>query len=159
MSLLPPQTMTLASKTHHLSKLDLFTPNALHPSLPPLTSGLLPVMGSTATMILEVDVLKRKAHIRHLLGPKNHTGGDEDMYRRPAAHDRIVTHLGLYFCPARGGWRKAPPASPAAMDKAVKSMRSEEGRREYVRKALEREWAAMGMGTGRTREEAVELDG
>lgn len=45
------------------------------------------------------------------------------------------------------------------MDKAVKSMRSEEGRREYVRKALEREWAAMGMGTGRTREEAVELDG
>lgn len=152
------QTMTQALKAHHLSKLDLFTPNALHPNLEPLTSGLLPVMGSTATMILETDVLARKAHIRRLLGPSAN-GSDEDMYRRPAAHDRIVTHLGLYFCPARGGWRKAPPASPAAMDKAVKSMKSEEGRREYVRINLEREWAAMGMGSGRCKEEAVELDG
>jgi hypothetical protein len=95
-------------------------------------------------MILERDVLARKAHIQALLGPK---GTDADMHRRPATHDRIISHLCLYYCPSRG-WRRAPALSPAAMDKAVKSMRSEEGRRDYVRKALNKEWEAMGIGSG-----------
>jgi hypothetical protein len=128
-----------------LSKLDLFTPNALHPKLPPLTTGLYTVMGGAATMILECDVLARKAHIQALLGPK---GTEDDMHRRPATHDRIINHLGLYYCPSRGGWRKAPVLSPAAMEKAVKSMKSEEGRREYVRMALNKEWEAMSVGSG-----------
>jgi hypothetical protein len=38
--------------------------------------------------------------------------------------------------------------SPAAMDKAVKSMKTEEGRREYVKRALNKEWAAMSVGSG-----------
>jgi hypothetical protein len=147
--------MTQASKFHALSKLDLFTPNALHPELPPLTTGIYTVMGSAATMILEADVLARKAHIRALLGPK---GTDEDMHRRPAAHERIINHLGLYFCPSRGEWRKAPRMSPAALEKAAKSMKSEEGRMEYVKTALNKEWAAMGLGSGGTKHDPIELD-
>jgi hypothetical protein len=137
--------MTQAQKAYNLSKLDLFTPNALHPKLPPLTTGLYTVMGGAATMILERDVRARKAHIRALLGSKGNT---DDMHRRPAAHDRIISHLGLYYCPTRSGWRRAPVLSPAAMDKAVKSMKTEEGKREYVKKALNKEWAAMSVGSG-----------
>jgi hypothetical protein len=136
------QTMTQASKTHFLSKFDLFTPNVLHPLLPLLTTGLYTVMGSAATMILERDVLARKAHIRALLGP---CVDGEDMHKRPAAHDRIAAHLGLYYCPSRGGWRQAPTMSPAALEKAAKSMQSLEGREEYARKALVKEWEAMGQ--------------
>lgn len=43
------QTMTNAIKQHHLSKLDIFTPSRLHPSLPPLAHGEYPVMGGVAT--------------------------------------------------------------------------------------------------------------
>jgi hypothetical protein len=135
--------MTQAQKAYNLSKLDLFTPNALHPKLPPLTTGLYTVMGGAATM---------KAHIRALLGPKGNT---DDMHRRPAAHDRIISHLGLYYCPTRSGWRRAPVLSPAAMDKAVKSMKTEEGKREYVKKALNKEWAAMSVGSGSPSSPAV----
>jgi hypothetical protein len=137
--------MTQASKSHSLSKLDLFTPNALHPKLPPLTTGLYTVMGGAATMILESDVRARKAHIRALLGPKGRT---EFMRSRPAAHDRIIAHLGLFYCPTRNKWRKTPGLTPAAMDRAAKSMKTEEGRREYVKKALNKEWEAMSAGSG-----------
>jgi hypothetical protein len=136
--------MTQATKDHSLSKLDLFTPNALHPTLPPLTIGLTTVMSSACTMILERDVLARHRLIQQMLDP------DVKMGRRPAAHDRIIAHMGLYYCcgngSTMGGWRRAPRLSEQALEKASKSMRSEEGRREYVRKGLEREWAAMGMG-------------
>ncbi|KAH8727589.1 hypothetical protein GQ44DRAFT_748327 [Phaeosphaeriaceae sp. PMI808] len=146
----PKITMTQATKEYDLSKLDLFTPNELHPTLPPLTSGLYTVMGSAATMILQRDVVARKAYIQRSLGAK---GADTVyMHRRPAAHDRIIAHMGLYFSCGNGsrgsGWRKAPVLSEAAMEKVAKSMRTEEGRREYVRKGLEREWEAMGMMSG-----------
>jgi hypothetical protein len=150
--------MTQASKTHLLSKLDLFTPNVLHPLLSPLTTGLYTVMGSPATMILESDVLARKAHIQALLGP----GVDgHNMHKRPAAHDRIAAHLGLYYCPSRGGWRRAPSMSPAALEKAAKSMQTKHGRAEYARKALVRDWEAMGQyyaRTGSSRDGPVELE-
>ncbi|KAF2833048.1 hypothetical protein CC86DRAFT_365034 [Ophiobolus disseminans] len=154
----PKMTMTQATKDHYLSKLDLFTPNALHPALPPLTTGLHTVMGSGCTMILECDVLSRKAHIKSLLGGSAET----HMQRRPAAHDRIIAHMGLYYCCGNGrrpgGWRKAPNLSDAAMEKAAKSMKTEEGRREYVRRNLEKEWQGMGMGTGRSRDDPLEVD-
>lgn len=153
------QTMTQATKDHYLSKLDLFTPNALHPTLPPLTTGLHTVMGSGCTMILERDVLSRKAHVKSLLGGNAET----HMQRRPAAHDRIIAHMGLFYCCGNGrrpgGWRKAPDLSEAAMEKAAKSMRTDEGRREYVRKNLEKEWQGMGVGTGSSRDDPVEVDG
>ncbi|KAH7095995.1 hypothetical protein FB567DRAFT_513944 [Paraphoma chrysanthemicola] len=159
----PKMTMTQATKDHSLSKLDLFTPNTLHPALPPLTTGLTTVMGSACTMILESDVLARRTHIQALLGAGVESKG------RVAAHDRIVAHMGLYYSCGNasqgGGWRRAPRLSEQALEKASKSMRSEEGRREYVRKGLEREWAAMGMGVGAegskgkgSREDPVDVD-
>lgn len=145
-TLTPTQTMTQAAKEHYLSKLDLFTPNALHPTLPSLTTGLYTVMGSACTMILESDVRARKAHILSLLG------ADVDMHRRPATHDRIISHMQLYYCCGNArheaGWRKAPSLTNAAMEKAAKSMKTEEGRMEYVRKGLEKEWVAMGVKVG-----------
>jgi hypothetical protein len=144
--------MTQASKTHSLSKLDLFTPNALHPNLPPLTIGIYMVLGNAATMILESDVLARKAHIQALVGPK------ADMHLRPGTHERIINHLGMYFCPYRGAWKKAPVMTPAALEKATKSMKSEEGRREYVKAALEKEWAVMGVGKEGTKDEPIQVD-
>lgn len=82
------------------------------------------------------------------------------MHKRPAAHDRIVAHLGLYYCPSRGGWRRAPDMSLAALEKAAKSMKTEEGRTAYVTKALAREWEAMGQDFGRegSEDDSVELE-
>jgi hypothetical protein len=162
--------MTQAIKLHLLSKLDLFTPNALHPNLPPLTTGLYTVMGSSATMLLESDVLNRKAHIRSLLGlkPEDPKESVEDMHRRLAAealhrrlaaHDRLIAHMGIYYC-FKDGWRRTPGLNATAMEnlKVAKSMKTEEGRREYVKKVLEREWEAMGMGTGRSKDKPVKLE-
>ncbi|KAF2032553.1 hypothetical protein EK21DRAFT_35642, partial [Setomelanomma holmii] len=144
----PKMTMTQATKDHSLSKLDLFTPNVLHPKLSPLTTGLTTVMGSACTMILERDVLARKAHVLALLGP-DAEAAEAAMRRRPAAHDRILAHMEQYYCCGNGsrssGWRRGPRLSEQALEKASKSMRTEEGRRDYVRKALEREWATMGL--------------
>jgi hypothetical protein len=140
--------MTQAAHDHSLSKLDLFTPNELHPTLPPLTIGVYTVMGSPCTMILESDVLARKAYITSMLG----VAAEKFMQRRPATHDRIIAHMGLYYCCGNGTrpgrWRKAPPLNEVAVEKAAKSMRTEEGRRWYVRKGLEREWEALGVRTG-----------
>ncbi|KAH3958933.1 hypothetical protein HBI81_150480 [Parastagonospora nodorum] len=150
----PKMTMTQAHKAHSLSKLDLFTPNALHPELPPLTSGLYTVMGTPAIMLLEADVRAREAHIKARLGAK----ADKSMRRRPAAHDRIVNHMGLHYSPNRG-WSRAPSMSSAALEKAAKSMQTEEGRREYVRKALAKEWEALGQGGGKgTQGEPLEIE-
>jgi hypothetical protein len=155
--------MTQATKLHLLSKFDLFTPNTLHPGLPPLTSGLYTVMGSTATMLLERDVLNRKAHIQSLLGCAGDDKTKENMARRPAAHDRIIAHMGIYYCFKRG-WCRMPGLNDTAMEnlKIAKSMRTQEGRNEYVRKGLEKEWGLMGVetgkGKGRAREEVMVLD-
>jgi hypothetical protein len=155
--------MTQATKLHLLSKLDLFTPNTLHPALPPLTSGLYTVMGSTATMLLERDVLSRKAHIQSLLGCAGNDKAKESMGRRPAAHDRIIAHMGIYYCFKRG-WCRTPGLNELAMEnlKVAKSMRTVEGRDEYVRKGLEKEWGLMSVGMvkgkGRTSDDAVVLD-
>jgi hypothetical protein len=158
--------MTAAMKDHGLSKLDLFTPNALHLGLPPLTTGFYTTMGSAATMILERDVLSRKAHILRLLGPivGAKAKGEGYLHRRTAAHERIISHMGLYYsCGSgggsrEGGWRRAPTLTDAALEKAAKSMQTAEGRREYVRKGLQKEWEALGMKTGTAVDDAVELD-
>lgn len=150
------QTMTQAIKEHDLSKLDLFTPNPLHTHLPPLTTGAYSVGGDVATMILNADVFARKAYIAGLLGAQ---AGDEKYMRcRVHAHDRIIAHMGLYFHTGNGEWRKAPGLSEKAFEKATKSMRTEERRREYVKNGLEREWAAMGLG-GEGDQSGMEVDG
>ncbi|KAF2255907.1 hypothetical protein BU26DRAFT_444364, partial [Trematosphaeria pertusa] len=94
-------TMTAAITTHHLSKLDLFTPNALHPALPPLSLGTYFCMGGETLMLAAPGVLTRKAHVHGLLGP----GKARDkgyLRRRVAAHDRLVAHMDVEFR-VRGG--------------------------------------------------------
>lgn len=41
--------MTQSIQQHHLSKLDIFTPNIMYPALPRLVHGEYPVMGGVAT--------------------------------------------------------------------------------------------------------------
>lgn len=153
--------MTQAIKDHRLSKLDLFTPNLLHPTLPPLTTGVYTVMGSACTMILKSDVLARETHIKSLLRAPADGDTDKLMRGRIAAHDRIIAHMGQYYCSGNGsspgGWRKAPALSEAAMEKAAKSMKTEEGRKAYMKKNLEHEWRLMGMKSGNSAEDALEI--
>ncbi|RAQ98991.1 hypothetical protein DDE82_008707 [Stemphylium lycopersici] len=143
-------TMTQASQQTHLSKLDLFTPSPLHPSLPPLATGAYPVMGSVATMLSTADVLERNSYIRSLLGDKAH---DEAYMRvRPATHERIIKHLNIEYHEGVGwveskdlGDEDESEEKGEGGRKGPKSMWTREGRRRYVEKGLKREREALGM--------------
>jgi hypothetical protein len=87
--------MTDAHSKYKLSKLELFTPNALFPDLPPLRLGTLSTMGTLAIMIHEADVISRREYIRRLLG-KNQSD-KAYMRKRGGFHMRIVQRLGLVF--------------------------------------------------------------
>lgn len=93
-------------------------------------------------MILEADVLARADHIHGLLG-KELVGLSGYMSRRTAQHERLVMHMGIYLNAGTMKWVRAPALSEQALSRATKSMQSEEGRREYVRRGLEAEWKAM----------------
>ena len=153
--------MTKATQDYNLSKLDLFTPNPLHPLLPRLAIGTYSVMGGTATMIAEGDILFRRDHIYKLLGEKAQDASY--MRKRPATHNRIIAHLGIVWSYTKGHWRTLPefanPPSGFPEDKRPKSMRSKDNREEYVQKALQKEWAAMGISAGGLSEDsAIVLD-
>ncbi|CAO2650576.1 Nn.00g018680.m01.CDS01 [Neocucurbitaria sp. VM-36] len=153
----PKMTMTKATQDFHLSKLDLFTPNTLHPRLPRLAIGIYAVMGGTATMIAEADVLARRDHIYKLLGRKAQDASY--MRNRPARHHRIIKHLDIMWSYSKSAWRAAPERSEALVENGPKSMRTEENRKEYARKAIQKEWAAIGMSEdGMSQETAIELD-
>ncbi|KAF2018918.1 hypothetical protein BU24DRAFT_458646 [Aaosphaeria arxii CBS 175.79] len=147
--------MTDAATKHGLSKLDLFTPNPLHASLPPLTHGTYNCMGTAAVMLLETDVLARKTHIHGLLaaasGPDAVT--PPALNRRVAAHTRIAAALGIAWYQVYwrnvghgdggGGGDFAPPSAD------MQSLRA--GKLHYAREQIKRQWAAMGL-------EETELD-
>ncbi|KAF2120690.1 hypothetical protein BDV96DRAFT_641352 [Lophiotrema nucula] len=143
----PKMTMTEAIN-NGLSKLDLFTPSVLHPSLPPLTHAEHTVMGGTSILILSSDVDARKSYIRSLLGPAR---ADDAAYlrRRIAAHDRIVNHASIYYRAHRRRWIKIAPAEGFEQvgppSRRVKSMANEDSRQKYVDDGLKKEWAAMGL--------------
>jgi hypothetical protein len=59
----PKITMTEALNTTMLTKLDLFTPNILHPDLPPLRASTYKCMGAPTTVILTEDVKAREAYV------------------------------------------------------------------------------------------------
>lgn len=148
--------MTQATHDHHLSKLDLFTPNALHPSLAPLPLGTYPVMGGVATMLCARAVLARRDYIYTLLGARAHDAGS--MRVRPAAHNRIMQHLGIAFDAGRGEWVRV---GVGEREGGPKSMRTREGRVEYVKRGLQREWAALKEGKeglGMSKEAASEIE-
>ncbi|KAF1840970.1 uncharacterized protein K460DRAFT_410363 [Cucurbitaria berberidis CBS 394.84] len=135
----PKMTMTNATQDYNLSKLDLFTPNALHPRLPRLATGAYKVMGGNAVMVAEADVLARRDHVYKLLGEKAQDASY--MRKRPATHNRITQHLGIVWNCTNGSWGKGSGPSSTL----PKSMRTEEDRKEYVKKALQKEWAAMNV--------------
>ncbi|ORY15552.1 hypothetical protein BCR34DRAFT_558571 [Clohesyomyces aquaticus] len=142
----PKMTMTDATTTHGLSKLDLFTPNILHPSLPPLTIGSYMCMGSDALMLSLPDVLARKSYVHGLLGPEK-AAGVAYLRRRAAAHERMMMHVGYSL--VLGKWSKNPDDWYKWRDDGrCRSLQTKEGREQYVKEALEREWAVMGMDIG-----------
>jgi hypothetical protein len=143
--------MTDAVTKHYISKLDLFTPNALHPNLPPLKFGTYVVMGGTSVMISLPDVLARKKLIHGMLGEaltRNHN-------RRLAAHDRIMEAMDITF--QYGKWVKAHKFRLDAEGKVKRALRTKESREQYVKESLEKEWEAMGM-NGFSEGRAIELD-
>ncbi|KAH7388794.1 hypothetical protein BKA66DRAFT_489929 [Pyrenochaeta sp. MPI-SDFR-AT-0127] len=153
----PKMTMTIAIQDYYLSKLDLFTPNDLHPHLPPLATGTYSVMGGVATMISERDVIARRDHIKALLG--SNIEGRNYLRKRIGIHNRIIQHLGIIWSATRAGWKKAPNLTEMDLEKGPKSMKTEENRRAYVKKGLQSEWAAMGMSlVGTSKESAIEVD-
>ncbi|KAF7677081.1 hypothetical protein GT037_005293 [Alternaria burnsii] len=149
------QTMTQAIQETHLSKLDLFTPSPLHPTLPPLPTGLYHCMGGTATMLSTPHVQARKTYIHTLLGSK---ATDESYLRpRPSAHERIIKHLNIEYFEGRGWWQAPDMEDEDSCEedtgegegkkkaKGPYSMRSAESRRAYAEKGLKKEWLALGM--------------
>ncbi|KAF2463317.1 uncharacterized protein BDR25DRAFT_273165 [Lindgomyces ingoldianus] len=150
----PKMTMTNASTKHGLSKLDLFTPNPLHPNLPSLTVGVYMCMGSHTVMLSEPDVLARKKYIYDLLGTAQ-SSDPAYLKRRVSAHERIIKHMDRRL--NLGQWVRRRPLAIVEGEAIAKSMRTEESREKYVVEGLEREWAAMGI-RGGSEESAIELD-
>jgi hypothetical protein len=160
--------MTEATK-HGLSKFDLFTPNRLHPTLPPLLVGLYTCMGSYSTMLSTSSVLARKKHIHGLL-PAHLANDDVSLRRRVAAHERLITHMevGYRATPGQGKtyWEETGPPYPGFYDaqerlgkKLPKSMKTREAREAYVKNELAYNWAILGMGDmGASKEEAIEIE-
>ncbi|KAF2728478.1 hypothetical protein EJ04DRAFT_516556 [Polyplosphaeria fusca] len=137
----PKMTMTEAIANHGLSKLDLFTPNRLL-DLPTLTNGEYFVMGNFSTMLSKPDVLARKAYIHGLLGEKAKDEGY--LRRRAAAHERIIKHMNARVQHGRVHERTSF-IDPVDTSKTTASMRTPEGRANYVTEHLRRERAALGM--------------
>jgi hypothetical protein len=162
--------MTDAISLHGLSKLDLFTPNRLHPTLPPLTLGIYKCMGSDTIMLSTPSVLARKDHIHDLLRDKAKDAGF--LRRRIAALERAAMHMGVEcFAVQKQGkvlWvkKRSPEVhryhegeSKSVPKRVPKSMETKEAREAYVRKELAKQWDAMGMGEmGASKEEAIEIE-
>ncbi|KAF2745223.1 hypothetical protein M011DRAFT_460398 [Sporormia fimetaria CBS 119925] len=90
---IPKMTKTDAVTKHHLSLLDLFTPNFLHPDLPPVTSGEYMCMGGMATMILTEDVLARKQYIVEQTGNQD----ESFLHKRQNLLTKVQRDLRLYY--------------------------------------------------------------
>ncbi|CBX92681.1 hypothetical protein IAQ61_005948 [Plenodomus lingam] len=138
----PKITMTAAMSTYNLSKLDLFTPNELHPYLEALTVGTASVMGGQAIMISEPDVLARRDHIYALV---SQTGNNvAKLHGRAAMHSRIQAHLCIVFCPVRRRWCQTTRPNPP-LSRLPASMQTRASRMDYVKRMLRSERILLGM--------------
>ena len=137
---------------HHLSKLDLFTPNALHPNLPPLTVGEYVCSGIDTTMISEPDVLARKEYIQGMLLDST----TRAMRRRVLAHTLLLKHMNPTIPAGYGRWVRVNEG--VKEDARTESLRTPQSRAEYVSKTLKKEWAAMGA-SGYSTDTAIEVIG
>ncbi|KAL1791884.1 hypothetical protein ACET3X_009635 [Alternaria dauci] len=153
----PKMTMTQAIKETRLSKLDLFTPSPLHPTLPPLPTGLYPCMGGVATMLSTPHVQARKDYIHARLGSK--VRDNTYMRSRPSIHERIIRGLNIQYIEGDGWWA-APHMEPEELRDGDNgegggrwrptgpySLHSVEERRKLVEgRWLQREWMDLGVG-------------
>ncbi|KAF2631927.1 hypothetical protein BU25DRAFT_445105 [Macroventuria anomochaeta] len=152
----PKVTMTNAIKQYGLSKLDIFTPNRLHPTLPPLAHGEYPVMGGVATMIYEPDLIARRDHIHGQLSAMDRA--DAHLRKRVRRHDTLMAHMEAAYSTARKIWYRSPRFQKEGEVKLGRaSMETRESRDEFVRKGLAHERAAIRM-KGASEETAIELD-
>lgn len=127
--------MTEAKENHLLSALDLFTPNFLHPTLPPLTTGVYKCMGANATMISTPDVIARKAYIHSMITKAGKEVTEALLKRRCSSHRKLLGHLGFKYY--SGGFYKYHfPSSEA------ESMKE---RRAIALAELDDMWKEMGV--------------
>jgi hypothetical protein len=112
-----------------------------------------------STVISEPDIIARRDLIYALLGDER---AQDPTYlrRRCAAHERLITHMGIVYWSGGKRWVKKSKffkPSPEKVPVVPKSMKTKESREEYVKKVLEKERSALGMG-GTSEENAIELD-
>jgi hypothetical protein len=144
--------MSAAVSQHGLTKLDLFTPNALHPNLPSLTVGNYICSGIDTTMISEPDVLARKELIHGMLLDST----KKALARRINQHIVLLRHMDPTIPAGFGRWARGVRGDVVG-DCARELLRTPESRREFVRNKLREEWAAMGL-KGSSTDDAIELD-
>lgn len=144
--------MTAAIKNFGLTKLDLFTPNALHPNLPPLTVGEYVCNGVDTTMISEPDVLARKALIHGMLADST----PRALKRRYNAHVLLLKHMNPTIPAGSSKWI---PMGGEEIPGAIlwETLRTPQSRKMHVKELLEKEWAAMGI-SGYSTDTAIEMD-
>ena len=165
--------MTNAIKQYELSKLDIFTPNRLHPTLPPLAHGEYSVMGGVATseydqrrihrrtadmtVIYEPDLVNRRDNIHERLSASDRN--DAQLRKRVRRHDTLIMHMEVGYSAACKRWYHNPrQVSKGGEEKSVRaSMETKDSRDEFVRKGLEQEKAAMRIDGG-SHGTAIELD-
>ncbi|XPS75185.1 hypothetical protein M3J09_007292 [Ascochyta lentis] len=138
----PKVTMTNASKQYILSKLDIFTPNRLHPTLHPLAHGEYSVMGGVATMIYEPDLVARRDYVHERLSSVKRL--DANLRKRVRRHDRLIAHMEMAYSTARRAWCRSPRVQKEGHGRTGRSsMETQESRDEFVRKSLKEERTAM----------------
>ena len=112
-------------------------------------------------MVSEPDVVSRSRLIHSLLGDEK----SQDlvfMRQRTAAHERIITHMQVFYSSEYQKWLKKPKitmslSSDKPPAKAPKSMQTKESREDYIEKHLEIERAALGV-EGSSKETPIELE-
>jgi hypothetical protein len=144
--------MSAAITQHGLTKLDLFTPNALHPNLPSLTVGEYICSGIDTTMISEPDVLARKELIHGMLSDST----KKALTKRSNKHIVLLQHMDPTIPAGSGRWSRTRQGH-VIKNCMLESMRTPESRGEFVKDKLREEWAAMGI-KGSSIDDAVELD-
>jgi hypothetical protein len=144
--------MSAAITQHNLTKLDLFTPNALHPKLPPLTVGEYVCNGVDTTMISEPDVLARKELIHRMLRDST----KKALKKRNTQHTMLLRHMDPTIPHGEGRWARGLRGDVTGCC-AWESLRTPESRQIFVREKLKEEWATLWVKGGST-DDAIELD-
>jgi hypothetical protein len=139
--------MTSAIQTYHLSKLDLFTPNTLHPNLPPITFGIYVVGGNDTMMLSMLDVLERKRLIHGML--EERVQGEAALKARCANHERILEAMDMTFRSNRWS-KKGRIKEIEAKENAPQRLKTQEARDKYIGEQLEKERRLLGVGGGST---------